>query len=107
VVSNFVVQTPLGRDITVYGDGTQTRAFCYVKDLIDELIRLMKSQNEITGPINLGNPTEFTMLELAAHSNIAYYHLVDSLLPAKPGRWYEQAGVAYLARVSGSSKRCN
>jgi UDP-glucuronate decarboxylase len=66
VVSNFIVQALLGRDITIFGDGTQTRAFCYVDDLIDGLIRLMKSNDEVTGPINLGNPEEFTMLELAA-----------------------------------------
>ena len=66
VVSNFIVQALLGRDITIYGDGTQTRAFCYVDDLIDGLVRLMKSHDEVTGPINLGNPEEFTMLELAA-----------------------------------------
>jgi UDP-glucuronate decarboxylase len=65
VVSNFIVQALLGRDITVYGDGTQTRAFCYVDDLIDGLVRLMESKNEIMGPINLGNPQEFTILELA------------------------------------------
>jgi UDP-glucuronate decarboxylase len=66
VVSNFIVQALLGRDVTIYGDGMQTRAFCYVNDLIDGLVRLMGSKDEITGPINLGNPTEFTMLELAA-----------------------------------------
>jgi UDP-glucuronate decarboxylase len=66
VVSNFIVQALLGRDITIYGDGKQTRAFCYVDDLIDGLARLMQSTDEITGPINLGNPQEFTMLDLAA-----------------------------------------
>ncbi len=66
VVSNFIVQALLGRDITVYGDGMQTRAFCYVDDLIDGLMRLMKSKDETTGPINIGNPAEFTMLELAS-----------------------------------------
>lgn len=65
VVSNFIVQALLGRDITVYGDGTQTRAFCYVDDLIEGLIPLMRSKDEVTGPINLGNPQEFTILELA------------------------------------------
>jgi UDP-glucuronate decarboxylase len=65
VVSNFIVQALLGRDITVYGDGKQTRAFCYVDDLVEGLVRLMHSKDEITGPINLGNPEEFTMLELA------------------------------------------
>ena len=66
VVSNFIVQALLGRDITVYGDGSQTRSFCYVDDLIDGLIRLMATPNEVTGPVNLGNPAEFSMLELAS-----------------------------------------
>jgi UDP-glucuronate decarboxylase len=65
VVSNFIVQALEGRDITIYGDGAQTRSFCYVDDLIDGVIRLMDTGQEITGPINLGNPGEFTMLELA------------------------------------------
>ena len=66
VVSNFVVQALLGRDITVFGDGLQTRSFCYVDDLIDGLIHLMATSDDVTGPINIGNPKEFTMLELAA-----------------------------------------
>ena len=66
VVSNFIVQALLGRDITVYGEGTQTRAFCYVDDLIDGLMRLMKTQDEVTGPINIGNPEEFSIATLAA-----------------------------------------
>jgi len=66
VVSNFIVQALLGRDITVYGDGPQTRAFCYVDDLIDGLIRLMKTKDEVTGPINIGNPEEFAIATLAA-----------------------------------------
>ncbi|MFZ1921495.1 MAG: UDP-glucuronic acid decarboxylase family protein [Xanthobacteraceae bacterium] len=65
VVSNFVVQALLGRDITVFGEGQQTRSFCYVDDLIDGLIRLMNTADQITGPINIGNPKEFTILELA------------------------------------------
>ena len=65
VVSNFIVQALLGRDITVYGDGSQTRSFCYVDDLIDGLVRLMATPAEVTGPVNIGNPTEFSMLELA------------------------------------------
>jgi UDP-glucuronate decarboxylase len=65
VVSNFIVQALLGRDITVYGDGAQTRSFCYVDDLIDGLIRLMGTADAVTGPINIGNPQEFSMLELA------------------------------------------
>ena len=66
VVSNFIVQALLGNDITVYGDGSQTRSFCYVDDLIDGIVRLMRSADNVTGPINLGNPREFTILELAS-----------------------------------------
>jgi UDP-glucuronate decarboxylase len=67
VVSNFIIQALLGRDITIYGDGSQTRSFCYVDDLIDGLVRLMATGESITGPVNIGNPTEFTILELATH----------------------------------------
>jgi UDP-glucuronate decarboxylase len=66
VVSNFIVQALLGRDITIYGDGSQTRSFCYVDDLIDGLVRLMATTDEITGPVNIGNPSEFSILELAS-----------------------------------------
>jgi UDP-glucuronate decarboxylase len=65
VVSNFIVQALTGRPITIYGDGKQTRSFCYVDDLIDGLMRLMGTGDEITGPTNLGNPVEFTMMGLA------------------------------------------
>ena len=65
VVSNFIVQALLGHDITVYGDGSQTRSFCYVDDLIDGLIRLMSTEDSVTGPINIGNPAEFSILQLA------------------------------------------
>lgn len=65
VVSNFIVQALQGKPITVFGDGTQTRSFCYVDDLIDGLIRLMNSSDEITGPINLGNPSEISVRSLA------------------------------------------
>jgi UDP-glucuronate decarboxylase len=65
VVSNFIVQALLGRDITVYGEGSQTRSFCYVDDLIDGLVRLMATRPNVTGPVNIGNPTEFSILELA------------------------------------------
>ena len=65
VVSNFIIQALLGRDITIYGDGSQTRSFCYVDDLVDGLIRLMHSADEVIGPINIGNPVEFSMLQLA------------------------------------------
>jgi UDP-glucuronate decarboxylase len=66
VVSNFIVQALLDHDITVFGDGLQTRSFCYVDDLIDGLMRLMNTANDVIGPINLGNPKEFTILELAS-----------------------------------------
>jgi UDP-glucuronate decarboxylase len=80
VVSNFIVQAIAGQPITIYGDGLQTRSFCFVDDLIEGLISLMESPAEVTGPVNLGNPGEFTMLELAslvikltgARSEIAY-----------------------------------
>ncbi len=65
VVSNFIVQALRGQDITVYGKGQQTRSFCYVDDLVDGLVRLMNSPDDFTGPVNLGNPGEFTILELA------------------------------------------
>ena len=65
VVSNFIVQALKGDDITIYGDGKQTRSFCYVDDLVEGMIRMMNSRDGFTGPVNLGNPGEFTMLELA------------------------------------------
>jgi UDP-glucuronate decarboxylase len=65
VVSNFIVQALTGDTITIYGDGQQTRSFCYVDDLLDGLMRLMATGPEFTGPVNIGNPVEFTMLELA------------------------------------------
>jgi len=83
VVSTFIIQALLGQDITIYGDGSQTRSFCYVDDLIDGLIRLMKTPADVTGPINIGNPAEFTMLALAktimeltnSRSRIVYWPL--------------------------------
>jgi len=85
VVSNFIVQAIKGEPLTIYGDGKQTRSFCYVDDLINGLIKLMNSNDNITGPINLGNPNEFSMLELAnlvleltqSKSNIIYNELPD------------------------------
>lgn len=65
VVSNFIVQALQNQDITIYGDGMQTRSFCYVDDLIDGMMKLMHSREDFTGPCNVGNPGEFTMLELA------------------------------------------
>ena len=64
-MSNFIVQALLKRDITVFGDGTQTRSFCYVDDLVEGLMRMMDTPPEVTGPINLGNPAEFTVFEIA------------------------------------------
>lgn len=80
VVSNFVIQALQGQDITVYGDGSQTRSFCYVDDLIDGFLRLMAAGNEVTGPVNIGNPAEITVGELAemvvamtgSRSSVAY-----------------------------------
>ncbi len=77
VVSNFIVQAIKNQDITVFGDGTQTRSFCYVDDLIDGLERLMNGPDEFTGPVNLGNPVEFSMLDLAK--------LIISLADSKSG----------------------
>lgn len=65
VVSNFIMQALQGKDITIYGDGNQSRSFCYVADLVDGLIKLMNSKEDLTGPVNLGNPNEFTIKELA------------------------------------------
>ncbi len=65
VVSNFIVQALRGQDISVYGDGSQTRSFCYCDDLIDGIIRMMDTPDEVIGPVNLGNPSEFTIFELA------------------------------------------
>ena len=67
VVSNFIVQALKGEDITIYGDGSQTRSFCYVDDLVYGIIKFMNQPPDVTGPINLGNPGEFSMLELAHH----------------------------------------
>jgi UDP-glucuronate decarboxylase len=64
-VSNFIMQALRGEDITIYGDGSQTRSFCYVDDLIDVIVRMMESERGFTGPVNIGNPVEYTMLELA------------------------------------------
>jgi UDP-glucuronate decarboxylase len=65
VISNFILQALRGEAITIYGDGSQTRSFCYVDDMVDGLIKLMNSPDDLTGPINLGNPEEITILELA------------------------------------------
>jgi UDP-glucuronate decarboxylase len=77
VVSNFIMQALKGEDITIFGKGSQTRSFCYVDDLADGLIRLMESPADFTGPVNLGNPDEFSILELAGK--------VVSLIGSKSG----------------------
>ena len=65
MVSNFIVQALKGDDITIYGAGDQTRSFCYVDDLLEAMIRMMDTRDDFTGPVNIGNPGEFSMLELA------------------------------------------
>ena len=65
VISNFIVQALKGAPLTIYGDGTQTRSFCYVDDLIDAMVGMMATSDGFTGPVNIGNPGEFTMLELS------------------------------------------
>jgi len=93
VVSNFIVQALLNRDITIYGAGTQTRSFCYVDDLVDGMIRMMDGPDEFIGPVNLGNPNEFTILQLAekvieltgAESELVFRDLpVDDPLQRQP-----------------------
>ena len=81
VVSNFIMQALRGEDITIYGDGLQTRSFCYVDDLVDAMIAMMNTPADVTGPVNIGNPGEFTMLELAEK--------VVSLVGGKSGIRYE------------------
>lgn len=65
VISNFIVQALKNEDITIYGDGSQTRSFCYVDDLVDGMIRLMNSREDFTGPVNIGNPEEYSIKDLA------------------------------------------
>lgn len=84
VVSNFIVQALLGEPMTLFGDGTQTRSFCYVDDLVEVIIRMMNSEDDFFGPVNIGNPSEFTMIELAQmiHSKIgSKSELVHKPLP--------------------------
>ena len=93
VVSNFIVQALTNQDLTIYGDGSQTRSFCYVSDLVEGMLRLINTQDEITGPVNLGNPKEITILELAkriieltgSQGNIVFQPLpVDDPIQRKP-----------------------
>jgi UDP-glucuronate decarboxylase len=85
VVSNFIVQALRGEDVTIYGDGSQTRSFCYVDDLIEAMLRMMDSEKGFSGPVNVGNPGEFTMLELAEkvlRLTASKSRLVHKALPA-------------------------
>ena len=93
VISNFIIQALRGEDITIYGDGSQTRSFCYVDDLIEGMIRMMNSRDGFAGPVNVGNPVEFTILQLAemvidltgSKSKIVYWELPqDDPLQRKP-----------------------
>ncbi|NNL77769.1 MAG: NAD-dependent epimerase/dehydratase family protein, partial [Desulfobacterales bacterium] len=85
VVSNFIIQALNNRDITVFGDGSQSRSFCYVDDMIDGMIRMMNAPDDFTGPVNIGNPNEFSILELAekviaktgSSSKIVYHPLPE------------------------------
>jgi UDP-glucuronate decarboxylase len=85
VISNFIVQALKNKDITIYGDGSQTRSFCYVDDLVDGIIKMMNSRENFVGPLNLGNPAEITILGLAkkiikltdSKSNIIYKPLPE------------------------------
>ena len=83
VVSNFIVQALLKRDITVYGDGEQTRSFCYVDDLVDGLMRLMDTPDQVTGPINIGNPDEFSMLRACLAGDRAHRLALKDRAPAQ------------------------
>jgi UDP-glucuronate decarboxylase len=109
VVSNFIVQALRGEDITVYGDGHQTRSFCYVDDLVEAMLRMMSTPKGFTGPINLGNPTEFTMLELAekvigmvgTQSKIVHRPLPpDDPKQRKPDISFAQSKLDWTPRVS-------
>lgn len=108
VVSNFVYQALTNQDLTLYGNGEQTRSFCYVSDLIDGLVRLMKSEGSIVGPINLGNPTEFTMKELAekvieitgSTSKMSYHELPsDDPKQRKPDTTLAESRLNWSAQI--------
>lgn len=109
VVSNFISQAIQGAPITIYGDGSQTRSFCYVDDLIDSLILLMNSPDAFTGPVNLGNPDEFTIIKLAkkiieltnSSSQIEYHPLPqDDPVQRRPDIRLAQSALAWSPRVS-------
>ena len=98
VVSNFIVQALKGKDITIYGDGSQTRSFCYVDDMVKGIFAMMNTADDFTGPVNLGNPVEFTIMELArkiidmvnSNSKIVY----NSLPPDDPVRRKPEISIA-------------
>ena len=109
VVSNFIVQALSGRDITVNGDGRQTRSFCYVDDLVDGCLRLMRSPDELVGPVNLGNPSEITVADLAetildltgSRSRIIYRPLpIDDPRRRKPDITLAQTQLGWTPRIS-------
>jgi UDP-glucuronate decarboxylase len=109
VISNFIVQALKGEDITVYGDGSQTRSFCYVDDMIEGLIKLMNSPDDFTGPVNLGNPVEFSILELAqkvieltgSNSKIVFKPLLpDDLTQRQPVLSLAKQGLKWEPKVS-------
>jgi len=107
VVSNFVVQALQGEPITIYGDGNQTRSFCYVDDLVDGLMRLMGTAADFTGPVNLGNPGEFTirrLAEMVIDMTGSKSKLVAKPLPADDPR-QRQPNIALAKRALGWEPR--
>jgi UDP-glucuronate decarboxylase len=108
VVSNFVLQALTNQDITLYGNGEQTRSFCYVSDLIDGLVKLMESDGSVVGPMNLGNPREFTMNELAqkviqltgSSSKMTYHELPsDDPKQRKPDTKFAETSIKWKAKI--------
>jgi UDP-glucuronate decarboxylase len=93
VVSNFIVQALRNNDITAYGDGMQTRSFCYVDDLVEGLIRLMETGDGVVGPVNLGNPEEFTIRQLAESSLSLFSLQLKSVL-----FWFQKNAVSTSLR---------
>lgn len=109
VVSNMIIQALQNRDLTIYGDGTQTRSFCYVDDLIEAIIKMMGSPNSFMGPVNLGNPSEYSMIELAekikrlsgSHSVIVYLPLpLDDPKQRKPDISLAEAALLWKPKIS-------
>jgi UDP-glucuronate decarboxylase len=115
VVSNFIVQALTGQELTVYGTGNQTRSFCYVDDLIDGLIALMQSPDNLTGPVNLGNPTELTILEIAemvlkltkSRSQIVFKSLPqDDPVQRQPDITLAQSALGWVPKVALEEGLC-